>query len=65
MRSCRRASPPPPWLTGTPSARTRPVRPCRNPCDELKFYVGYMDVDTDFPGCNKTWLETAGFQPKM
>lgn len=35
--------------------------PCRNPCDEGKFYVGFMDVVTNSSTCPQTWVETQYF----
>ncbi|KAI7844414.1 hypothetical protein COHA_002008 [Chlorella ohadii] len=33
----------------------------KNPCDENKYYVGFMDVVTNSSNCLQTWVETEGF----
>lgn len=43
-------------LPVAPLSRTR-----RNPCDENKYYVGFMDVVTNSSNCSQTWVETEGF----
>ena len=71
---CRPRAPAAPALPGPPSLspppnfrRPHPVPalPGRNPCNENKMYVGFMDVDTNGTDCPQTWVGNEQFPHTM
>ena len=36
-----------------------------NPCEESQPFVGFMDINTNSSDCEKSWLETGGFDVEV